>query len=72
MAFRVKDSRRESTEKEVERYGRVPFTRRELLQGGPDFKARLRMIVKALILYNVWYPTYDGLDIQKIDSSLVQ
>ena len=54
MAFRVRDERRKSTEKEITRYGRLPFRRQELLEGGPDYKARLRMIVKSLILYNVW------------------
>jgi ectoine hydroxylase-related dioxygenase (phytanoyl-CoA dioxygenase family) len=68
MAFRVRDSKRESTPKEIDRYGRIPFTRSELLAGGPDFKARLRMIVKSLMLYNVWYPKYEGLEIEKIAS----
>ena len=66
MAFRVRDATRPSTEKELMRYGRVPFTREELLVCGPSFKERLRMIVKALMLYNVWYPEYDGFDIEKL------
>lgn len=65
MAFRVREETRPSTAKEVERYGRIPFTKKELQDGGPDYKARLRMIAKSLMLYNVWYPTYDGLDISK-------
>lgn len=69
MAFRVCDARRPSTDKEIERYGRVPFSRQELQRGGPGFQARLRMIVKSLILYNVWYPTYDGLAMDKIDTN---
>jgi len=63
MAFRVRDETRASTPKEVERYGRMPFTRRELQEGGPNYKARLRMIVKSLQLYNVWYPLYSGLNL---------
>ena len=66
MAFRVRDSRRPSTPKELERYGRKPFAKTELLEGGPDFKARLKMIAKPLILYNVWYPEYDGFNINKV------
>lgn len=69
VAFRVRESTRPSTDREIERYGRVPYSREELLHGGPDYKARLRMIVKSLILYNVWYPTYDGLALEKIDAN---
>ena len=56
MAFRVRDSRRKSTEKEVSRYGRIPLTWKEMLAGGPDMTQRIQMIAKALMLYNVWYP----------------
>ena len=35
-------------------------------KGGPDFKARLKMVAKSLMLYNVWYPEYKGFDIQKL------
>lgn len=69
VAFRVRESTRPSTAKEIERYGRTPYSREELLHGGPNYKARLRMIVKSLILYNVWYPTYDGLALDKIETS---
>ena len=68
VAFRVRESTRPSTSKEIERYGRTPYSREELLRGGPNYKARLRMIVKSLILYNVWYPTYDGLALDKIET----
>ena len=66
MAFRVRDSRRPSTEKEVSRYGRSPFTRDEMLAGGPTLKQRIQMIAKALMLYNVWYPEYHGFDLGMI------
>jgi hypothetical protein len=66
MAFRVRNDKRESTEKEIHRYGRAPFKRDELLNGGPSYKDRLRMISKSLILYNVWYPTYEGFDIDTL------
>jgi ectoine hydroxylase-related dioxygenase (phytanoyl-CoA dioxygenase family) len=119
MAFRVRDSTRASTPKEIDRYGRKPFLRDELLTGGPNFKgisyicqstlcadeghyqvkklmiahfisyfqvsvvltlpllsthfsipktkpARLKMIAKSLMLYNVWYPEYAGFDIGKL------
>lgn len=69
MAFRVRDATRPSTEAEIRRYGRAPFSRRELLQGGPDYKARLRMICKSLVMYNVWYPQYDGFSLDKLDKS---
>lgn len=62
MAFRVRDTTRPSTNKEVSRYGRLPYKRHELITG-PTYKERLRMIAKALMLYNVWYPEYDGLDL---------
>lgn len=66
MAFRVRDSRRPSTDKELSRYGRSPFTREEMLAGGPTLKARIQMIAKALVLYNVWYPEYHGFDLGMI------
>ena len=69
MAFRVRDTRRPSTEKEITRYGRAPLTREEMLNGGPDLTQRIRMIAKAIQLYNVWYPLYDGFEIDLIDSS---
>lgn len=69
MAFRVRDATRPSTEAEIRRYGRAPFSRLELLQGGPDYQARLRMICKSLIMYNVWYPQYDGFSLDKLEKS---
>ena len=66
MAFRVRNEKRNSTEKEILRYGRSPFKREELINGGPSYKDRLRMISKSLILYNVWYPTYEGFDIDTL------
>ena len=69
MAFRVRDARRPSTEKEISRYGRAPMTRDEMLNGGPDLTQRIRMIAKAIQLYNVWYPLYEGFEIDLIDSS---
>ena len=69
MAFRVRDSRRKSTEKEVSRYGRAPLTWSEMLAGGPDMTQRIQMIAKALMLYNVWYPEYEGFDLTMITTT---
>lgn len=68
MAFRVRDERRTSTQKEIDRYGRRPYEKLEVLQGGPTFNERLKMVSKALMLYNVWYPEYKGFDISKLSN----
>jgi hypothetical protein len=68
MAFRVRESKRKSTEKEISRYGRAPLSRGDMLMGGPDLRARIQMIAKALMLYNVWYPEYEGLDLDLLST----